>query len=270
LHLVARLFMFLLIFNEQRIPKITFVLVLTYYVKPHLFVILTAIGWFIVNIQSDLFWHRCLERQAFGTLWMYMLSPSKSIKGSNYGEFLKDKNVLLCTRLYKYVQNLESLLTQQYVCVMCTLWSDNTCVFTRFDSVKNANTQLIWSSASMSQVRSYNNKTHVRTVHFICRFPSPLRKSGKINHKITSSITVIPKVPWTSLDIWSSKGRTFTGPNNFLLDQKKLTQFKCNILFSCIFIYASSFQLHHANLHKSHHRHHLCHILHVMMSLLSS
>jgi hypothetical protein len=30
---------------------------------------------------------------------------------------------------------------------MCTLWSDNTCVFTRFYSVKNANTQLIWSSA---------------------------------------------------------------------------------------------------------------------------
>jgi oligoribonuclease (3'-5' exoribonuclease) len=26
---------------------------------------------------------------------MYKLSPSKSIKGSNYGEFLKDKNVLL-------------------------------------------------------------------------------------------------------------------------------------------------------------------------------
>jgi hypothetical protein len=43
LHLVARLFMFLLIFNE-RVPKITFVLVLTYYIKPHLFVILTAIG----------------------------------------------------------------------------------------------------------------------------------------------------------------------------------------------------------------------------------
>ena len=50
-----------------------------------------------------------------------MLSPSKSIKESNYGEFLKDKNVLLCTRLYKYAPNLESLLTQQYVCVMCTL-----------------------------------------------------------------------------------------------------------------------------------------------------
>jgi hypothetical protein len=79
--------------------------------KSHLFVILTAIGWFIISIQSDLFWHRCLERQAFGTPQMYTLSPSKSIKGSNYGEFLKDKNVLLCTRLYKYAPNLESLLT---------------------------------------------------------------------------------------------------------------------------------------------------------------
>ena len=89
--------------------------------KPHVFVILTAIGWFIVNIQSDLFWHPCLERKTFGTPRMYTLSPLISIKGSNYGEFLKDKNVLLCTRLYKYAPNLESLLTQQYVCVMCTL-----------------------------------------------------------------------------------------------------------------------------------------------------
>ena len=104
--------------------------------KPHLFVILTTIGWFIVNIQSDLIWHWCLERKTFGTPRMYALSPSKSIKRSNYGEFLKDKNVLLCTRLYKYTPNLESLLTQQYVCVMCTLWSDNTCVFTHFHSVK--------------------------------------------------------------------------------------------------------------------------------------
>jgi hypothetical protein len=93
-------------------------------------------GWFILIIQSDLFWHRCLERQAFGTPRKYTLSPSKSIKGSNYGDFLKDKNALLCTRLYKYTPNLESLLTQQYVCVMCTLWSDNTCVFTRFHGVK--------------------------------------------------------------------------------------------------------------------------------------
>jgi hypothetical protein len=78
---------------------------------------------------------------------MYTLSPSKSIKGSNYVEFLKDKNVLLCTRLYKHAPNLESLLTQQYVCVMCTLLSDNSCVFIRFHSVKSANTQLIWISA---------------------------------------------------------------------------------------------------------------------------
>jgi hypothetical protein len=159
LHLVVRLFMFLLIFNEQRVLKFTFVLVLTYYVNhslkgaPHLFVILTAIGWFIVNIQSDLFWHRCLERQTFGTPRMYTLSPSKIIKRSNYGEFLKDKNVLLLyttvLSAYKYAPNLESLLTKQYVCVMCTLWSDNTCVFTRFYSVKNVNTQLIWSSVQI-------------------------------------------------------------------------------------------------------------------------
>jgi hypothetical protein len=120
--------------------------------KLHLFVILTAIRWFILNIQSDLFWHRCLYRQAFGTPRMYTLSPSKSIKGSNYGEFLKDKNVLLYTWLYKYAPNLESLLTQQYVCVMCTLWSDNTCIFTHFHSVKNANTQLIWSSDYLSEL----------------------------------------------------------------------------------------------------------------------
>ena len=34
----------------------------------------------------------------------------------------------------------------------CTLWSDNTCVFTRFHSVKNANTQLIWSSVMWPKV----------------------------------------------------------------------------------------------------------------------
>ena len=52
---------------------------------------------------------------------MYMLSPSKSIKGSNYGEFLKDKNVLLMylsLTAYTYAPNLESLLTQQSVCVI--------------------------------------------------------------------------------------------------------------------------------------------------------
>ena len=165
LRLVAHLFMFLLIINEQRVPKFTFVLVLTYYIRrPHLFVIVTAIGWFIVSIQSDLFWHRCLERQAFGTPRMYALSPSKSIKGSNYGAFLKDKNVLLCTRLYKYAPNLESLLTQQYVCVMCTLWSDNTCVFTRFHSVKNANTQLLSVPKHLCETQS----------HWYCKCPQTL------------------------------------------------------------------------------------------------
>jgi hypothetical protein len=159
LRLVARLFMFLLI-STNYLRFSSYLLR-----KPHLFVhvILTAIGWFIVNIQSDLFWHRCLERQTFGTTRMYMLSPSKSIKGSNYREFLKDKNVLLCTQLYKYTPNLESLLTQQYVCVMCTLWSDNTCVFTRFHSVKNANTQLIWSSAI--NVWRYQNRGFFYSSH---------------------------------------------------------------------------------------------------------
>ena len=79
---------------KKLVPKITFVLVLTYYVKPHLFVILTVIGWFIVNIQSDLFWHRCLERQAFDTPRMYTLSPSKSIREYYFpytGNFSKTK-----------------------------------------------------------------------------------------------------------------------------------------------------------------------------------
>ena len=134
--------MFLLIFNE-RVPKITFVLVLTYYVKLHLFVILTSIGWFIVNIQSDLFWHQCLERQAD----VYALSFEK-YKGKQLREISQRQK---CIVMYKYVPNLESLLTQQYVCVRCTLWSDNTCVFTRFHSVKNANTQLIWSSAYITE-----------------------------------------------------------------------------------------------------------------------
>jgi hypothetical protein len=38
-----------------------------------------SVGFYPVNIQSDLFWHRCLERQAFCTPRMYTLSPSKSI-----------------------------------------------------------------------------------------------------------------------------------------------------------------------------------------------
>jgi hypothetical protein len=66
--LVARLFMFLLIFgNPSFSTNNVFPNLLSFYFlrKPHLCVILTAIGWFIVNIQSDLFWHRCLERQTW-------------------------------------------------------------------------------------------------------------------------------------------------------------------------------------------------------------
>jgi hypothetical protein len=54
---------------------------------------------------------------------MYTLSLSKSIKRSNYGEFLKVQKCIvyvhdvLSSTVYKYAPNLESLLTQQYVCV---------------------------------------------------------------------------------------------------------------------------------------------------------
>jgi hypothetical protein len=45
-------------------------------VNPHLFKTaficnIGAIGWFIINIQLDLFWHQCLGRQAFDTPRMY-------------------------------------------------------------------------------------------------------------------------------------------------------------------------------------------------------
>jgi hypothetical protein len=65
------------------------------YYFSHIFFLhlLTAIGWFIVNIQSDLFWHRCLERQTCGTRRMCTLFPSTSIKGSNYREFLKRQKI---------------------------------------------------------------------------------------------------------------------------------------------------------------------------------
>jgi hypothetical protein len=91
----------------------------------------------------------------FGTPRMYTLSLSKSIKRSNDGEFLKVKNVLFMYTMY-YRQQRTSTLRIWKVCLhsnmyhcmrKCTLWSDNTCVFTRFHCVKNANTQLIWSSA---------------------------------------------------------------------------------------------------------------------------
>ena len=81
--------------------------------KPHLFVILTAIGWFIINIQSDLFWHRCLERQAFGTTRMYTLSPSKSIKGRNFSK----------TKMYCYVHDCTSTLRIWKVCLHSNMYA---------------------------------------------------------------------------------------------------------------------------------------------------
>ena len=90
--------------------------------KPHSFVILTAIEWFIVNIQSDLFWHRCLERQTFGTPRMYTLSLSKSIKRSNNGEFLKVKNVLFMYTMY-YRQQRTSTLRIWKVCLHSNIYA---------------------------------------------------------------------------------------------------------------------------------------------------
>ena len=102
LRLVVRLFMFLLIFNEQRVPKYMYFRFSSYLLRKPLLIRSTA---FICNIECDWMIYRkypirslltwCLERKTFGTPRMYTLSPSKSIKGSNYREFLKDKNVLL-------------------------------------------------------------------------------------------------------------------------------------------------------------------------------
>jgi hypothetical protein len=70
-------------------------------------------------IQSDLFWHRCLERQTFGTPRMYTLSLSKSIKRSNYGEFLKVKNVLFMYTItrcsLKMSKNMNKRATENYI-----------------------------------------------------------------------------------------------------------------------------------------------------------
>jgi hypothetical protein len=154
--LVARLFMFLLIFNEQRVPK--YFRFSSYLLRKPL--LIRSIK-FICNIDRDWMIYRKHPIRSLLTSMLrkanirypsdvYALSFVKYKKGSNYREFFKDKNVLLMyttvLSVYKYAPNLESLLTQQYACVMCTLWSDNTCVFTRFYSVKNANMQLIWSS----------------------------------------------------------------------------------------------------------------------------
>jgi hypothetical protein len=98
-------------------------------VKPHLFVILTAIGWFIVNIQSDLFWHRCLERQAFCTPRMYTLSPSKSIKGSNYGEFLTNFFYIYQHTDFIWLFNIYRASDKLRICVFYAMkTSKNACI----------------------------------------------------------------------------------------------------------------------------------------------
>jgi hypothetical protein len=81
----------------------------------------TAIRLFIVNIQSDLFLHRCLERQTFGTPRMYTLSPSKSIKGSNLAELQISCVFALFTqwiRVKTHVISDQSVhITHTYCCV---------------------------------------------------------------------------------------------------------------------------------------------------------
>jgi hypothetical protein len=88
--------------------------------KPHLFVILTAIGWFIISIQSDLFWHRCLERQAFGTPQMYTLSPLKTNKNACIirSECTHYAYILLCKQTFQ----IRSVLVVVYKAIHFCLW----------------------------------------------------------------------------------------------------------------------------------------------------
>ena len=76
----------------------------------------------ILNIQSDLFWHRCLEKQTFGTPRMYTFSLSKSIKRSNYREFLKVKNALFMYTMY-YSQQRTSTLQIWKVCLHSNMYA---------------------------------------------------------------------------------------------------------------------------------------------------
>ena len=70
--------------------------------------------------------------------------------------FSKSKMYCLCTRciIVNSVQVRSEFGKFVYTAICmrkCTLWSDNTCVFTRFHSIQNANTQLIWSSATCTK-----------------------------------------------------------------------------------------------------------------------
>jgi hypothetical protein len=74
----------------------------------------------------------------FNDLWLFVFAPTHQKNGFVWMTLIP----VLCHVSMKI--SIFVLL----VC-KCTLWSDNTCVFTRFHSVKNANTQLIWSSVEL-------------------------------------------------------------------------------------------------------------------------
>jgi hypothetical protein len=122
-----------------------------------------SIGWFILNIQSDLFWHRCLERQTFGTPQMYTLSLLKSIKRSNCGEFLK-------------VVKLNRDIHVHFTCILCLL--NNTCVKHNFKSVHVSN--LFWG-------REYNSAKE------ICKYASFSKVGG--NYPLDL------KIIWSSVEM---------------------------------------------------------------------
>jgi hypothetical protein len=70
---------------------------------------------------------------------------------------------VLSLTVYKYAPNLESLLTQQYVCVMCTLWSDNTSLHEflwrkKCSLLTSSNT---FSSLSMTSISEQNHCYHL-------------------------------------------------------------------------------------------------------------
>ena len=70
-----------------------------------------------------------------------------------------------CIVMYTTVQVRSEFGKFAYTAIcMRTLWSDNTCVFTLFHSIKNANTQLIWSSATLRLLDNWicNSNTDIK------------------------------------------------------------------------------------------------------------
>ena len=78
----------------------------------------------------------------------------------------------------------------------CTLWSDNTCVFTRFHSIQNANTQLIWSSATCTK-HLLNLDVLVWLFAFSCyTIHTSLKKWYLSMHRLACSLTNQKMAPW--------------------------------------------------------------------------